>query len=384
MEYTNVSNVVSKMDEIKKKIIFILPTLNRGGSERVLSTVANSLDVKKYNIIFITTNKSKDEFVLNNNIRYIRLNKKKLYFSFFNLLKIFFFEKPDTIFTCTTNISIIISLCTFFYRKNVKFILRESTIPSVASNYRKKQKWIIFLQPFLYKRYDLIICQCQKIKKDLLQNYRIKEEKLVIINNPLEFEKIEQGKIEQTLDFKGNGNSKILITVANLTSFKGHSRILEALKHIDTNFQYLIIGDGEEHEKLKMLSEQLGLFSKVKFLGTKINPFPYLYQSDLFLQGSFFEGFPNSLLEAGACGIPIVAYNCPGGTNEIIQEGINGFLVDNEANEIEFSNKIKYALSYNFKRNNIASLTQQKYKFESIIQKYEQIFDSYIINDKTN
>ena len=133
-----------------------------------------------------------------------------------------------------------------------------------------------------------------------------------------------------------------------------------------------------------MLSEQLGLFSKVKFLGTKINPFSYLYQSDLFLQGSFFEGFPNSLLEAGACGIPIVAYNCPGGTNEIIQEGINGFLVDNEANEIEFSNKIKYALSYNFKRNNIASSTQQKYKFESIIQKYEQIFDSYIINDKTN
>jgi glycosyltransferase involved in cell wall biosynthesis len=378
MVFTNVSNVVREMDGMRKKVMFILPTLNKGGSERVSSIIANNLDKTKFDVVFVTTNVGNDDFILNNDIKYIRLNKTKTYFAFFALLKVLFSEKPNIIFTCTQNTALLSSLCTTFYKKKVKYVLRESTMPSVCSKYLTRPAWINQIFASTYPKFDLIICQGQNIKKDLVDNYKIAEEKLIIINNPLEFEKIEEEKIEEISDFTKTGDAKILITVANLTSHKGHARILQALKYIDTNFQYLIIGNGAQYEKLKSLAEQLGLLSKIKFLGNKANPFPYLYQSDLFLQGSLFEGFPNALLEANVLGVPSVVFNCPGGTDEIVEDYVTGMKVPNDAQPETFAEALKTAMNHDFNKENIIALTKEKYNLNKIIRQYEVLFDKLI------
>jgi len=95
--------------------------------------------------------------------------------------------------------------------------------------------------------------------------------------------------------------------------------------------------------------------------------------ADLFLLTSQREGFPNVLIEANALGIPIVAFACPGGITEIIEEGLNGFYVP--YNEIELlAKKIEKASSFSFKKESIQKRTKNRYSKEVIFQKYKRIF----------
>jgi glycosyltransferase involved in cell wall biosynthesis len=116
--------------------------------------------------------------------------------------------------------------------------------------------------------------------------------------------------------------------------------------------------------------ENMGLKNKVKFLGYSKSIPVLLAQADYFLQGSFYEGFPNALLEAGAQGLPVIAYDCPGGTKEIIEDGINGFLVDNED---MFLDRIHSALKLNWNAFGIRTHIQKHFGLESIMSKYEQM-----------
>ena len=116
--------------------------------------------------------------------------------------------------------------------------------------------------------------------------------------------------------------------------------------------------NGEEKEKLLNLSKELNIEDRVHFLGFQKNPYKYMAQADLLILSSRYEGLPNVVLEANTCGLPVVAYNCPGGTREIIKDGLNGFLVEC-GNIDELAYKIEEA---------IKELNQ--YQNDMIVQEY--------------
>lgn len=88
-----------------------------------------------------------------------------------------------------------------------------------------------------------------------------------------------------------------------------------------------IIGEGEDRPKLQALVDQLGLTDRVKLVGFKHNPYRIFAHADLFVLSSIFEGFGNVIIEAMACGVPVVSTACPHGPSEIIQDHENGILV---------------------------------------------------------
>jgi glycosyltransferase involved in cell wall biosynthesis len=93
----------------------------------------------------------------------------------------------------------------------------------------------------------------------------------------------------------------------------------------------------------------------------------------LMLMGSHYEGFPNVLLEAGALGIPVIAFNAPGGIMEIITDGENGLLVkDND--EKAFGVAIEKALQMHFDRNKIIAATKERYSLDAIVAQTEELF----------
>ncbi len=95
-----------------------------------------------------------------------------------------------------------------------------------------------------------------------------------------------------------------------------------------------------------------------------------IYQN-CFVLSSFTEGFPNALLESCAVGTPVIAYDAPGGTKEIIENGVNGFIVKNER---EFLNKISYLVSTPLDPRTINKSVYKKFSKEVILFKYEQLF----------
>jgi len=93
-----------------------------------------------------------------------------------------------------------------------------------------------------------------------------------------------------------------------------------------------------------------------------------------FFIGSYYEGFPNVLLEAGILGIPVVGFNAPGGIAEIIRQGENGFLVDDDNSGRNFSNAVIKAVNHNFSREKIKELTRDRFSIEKIIPQLERFF----------
>jgi GalNAc-alpha-(1->4)-GalNAc-alpha-(1->3)-diNAcBac-PP-undecaprenol alpha-1,4-N-acetyl-D-galactosaminyltransferase len=122
---------------------------------------------------------------------------------------------------------------------------------------------------------------------------------------------------------------KSLVTVARLTRQKRLDLLLSAFSLIPNTDEcsLTIVGDGPLKGTLENLARELGISHRVSFTGLVTNPSSFLHGADLFVLTSEFEGFPNALLEAMACGVPVISFDCPSGPSEIIRDGIDGILV---------------------------------------------------------
>ncbi len=138
----------------------------------------------------------------------------------------------------------------------------------------------------------------------------------------------------------------LLVSVGRLTEQKGYPYLFKALEYLQEHRDDLlsvILGDGEESRTLENIVKQSGLNKSVVFLGNKSNVADYLMASDIFVMPSLWEGLPISLLEAMACGLPVVATNV-GGVPEVVADNESGFLVPAKDSEA-LADKISVLLS---------------------------------------
>ena len=158
---------------------------------------------------------------------------------------------------------------------------------------------------------------------------------LLIIQNPITDDFKIKNEVVTTKTKHFN-----FITVGRLAEIKGHLRIINILSKINTSFTYTIIGDGPLKSEILVEAKRLNISEKIKHIPFTNKIAEQLSKNDFFLQGSLSEGFPNALLESCAVGTPAIAFDVPGGTKEIIENGVNGFLVDTEQEFIDRLNNL--------------------------------------------
>jgi len=199
---------------------------------------------------------------------------------------------------------------------------------------------------------DKVVCISKAIKEDLLQNCGFAfPEKLKVIYNPhhiAEIEKMAEIPLE-TEEEKKIFQKKTILFLGRLTSVKSPWHLLKAfslLKNADCNLVFVGDGAPDVLEYMNQLVGQLGLNEKVFFLGRKANPYQYLKQASVLALSSKYEGTPNVIVEAIACGIPVVSSNCTAGLPELMSNSLlekDGDLVITESGIITptfFDNKI--------------------------------------------
>ena len=170
-----------------------------------------------------------------------------------------------------------------------------------------------------------------------------------------------------------NDNFKNIVTIGNLSSRKGFDNLLKVFSHLKNERILLhVLGDGRDKDLLHQMKSDLGL-ENVIFHGQQKNPYHFLKFADLFILSSRYEGFPNVLLEAGACGTYSLANNCPGGITEIIQPGINGE-ISNIENHEEFASKILSILKETHDSEAIKNSISSRFSKDFILKKYEDVF----------
>lgn len=352
---------------MKRKILFILPDLETGGAERIVTTLANHLPREKFipKIALLRKQGGYLDFV-KEDVEVIDLKTQRIRHAIKPILSTIRKEKPDVVFSGFGEVNAYISFFTRFFRKT-KFIARETNV--VSQHVTRPE--IKFFYKF-YNNYDKIICQSDDMQNDLLKHFNIKPNKMIKINNPVDFQfindKLEQAEKPKLFDT----DYKNVVAIGNLSARKGFDNLLKVFSHLkEEKIKLHILGDGRDKEMLHQMKEDLGL-SHVIFHGQQKNPYPFLKFADLFILSSRYEGFPNVLLEAGACGTYALANNCPGGINEIIQQYINGEIREIE-NHKDFADKVKELVNQTHNKDEIISSIQSRFSKEIILKQYEDI-----------
>ena len=189
----------------------------------------------------------------------------------------------------------------------------------------------------LNNHFTRVVAVSQEMKKTLIQKYGFKEEKVEVIYNGIPLPELN---LSLNLNLKYNGVFHIG-TVGRMVPVKDFNLFLEIAaeikKQIISNFEFRIsnfknihfsiLGDGPLKDKLTQKAKDLKIDYYVEFISPMPDPMPYYQSLDLYLNTSLHEGIPLSILEAMACGKPVVAPKV-GGIPEIISDGENGILVE--------------------------------------------------------
>lgn len=353
----------------KKSILFILPDLHAGGAERIVTTIANHLPRDRFSPAILLLRKEGPYLeILEKDVEIIDIKTPRIRHSLWPIFKEIRKRKPEIVFCGFGEINAYFSIFIKFFTK-IKFIARETNV--VSQHITRKE--IRFFYKF-YNNYDKIICQSDDMKDDLLQNFKIKSEKISKINNPVDFDFIDERLEGSVMPETFKEDYKNVVAIGNLSHRKGFDRLLTVFNHLKQHKVLLhILGDGRDHDKLHQLKEELGL-ENVIFHGVQKNPYPFLKFADLFVLSSRYEGFPNVLLETGACGCYALANNCKGGIHEIIQPNTNGEIADIENHEV-FAQKIKEILEKTNDKEAIRKSIQSRFSKEIILEKYFDLFD---------
>jgi glycosyltransferase involved in cell wall biosynthesis len=358
----------------KKNLIFFLPDFVCGGAGKSITSLCKNLDKNKFQISIICLNKCYYKSELKSFCNIYEIYKSKALFAQSEIKKIIKKNvslNKENIFI--SNLFYANALTALFQKKysNLKFVFTERTAFKELSIYFGvkdfiKKNIIKLILKLFYKKADLVIANSKKVAFDI-KNFSNVKTKFVY-----------PGSFKKTFKRKKLIKKKLnIISIGRISEEKGFDVLIKAFKKIDKNkYDLCLIGDGKERKNILNLINKYQLHKNIKVIGFKSNIYPYLKKSDLLINPSYFEGFPNVVIEALSCGVPVICSKSHGGIYEILNNEKYGDLFEN-GSAIDLENKINNFLKNPKKLKSKSLKSQQTLKRFSEIQsakKYEKIF----------
>jgi len=355
---------------MKKKILIIIPSLDvGGGAEKIAASLTNRLS-EKFKIYILTFYKSKNIYPYTGVYITLKQNLKtwqKLFLPF-KIYKKIKSIAPDIIISFMDYTSIITFFTKFIFQIKVPLIVCSHTNPIIA--YRNKLWYLKFFIKLVYplKWINKIVTVSLGTQYMFENIFKIKHNKIKTIYNGININEIQKLKNEKVSDYNNifyNNDVIKFITIGSLRKVKGHDSLINSYLNVKNhlpNSKLIIIGDGPLRKELEQLIEKLELKDDVLLMGLRKNPYKYMAKSDIFVLSSKYEGFPNVLLEALACGLPIISTDCETGPREILDHGKYGLLVDENNFDDLINNMLLLAKNQDLmKKYSILSLERAEY-----------------------
>lgn len=352
------------------KLLIVTPTLHCGGAEKNVSLICNHIDTGKYEVTLAVLDHSEPFFLITNpGIKLIDLHQSHVRNALPGLIRLSKNIQPDIILATANHLNLLFAVFKFLFPGKCRIIARESSIASINSRHAKLPVLYNRLLKLFYHKLDFIVCQSGYMKSDLIKHYGVKEDKLAVIQNPVD--------PPAQADPVPGGNTLELITVARLSEEKGIQRLVNAVSHLKIPYRFTIIGSGPLAGKIKEQINALNLQSNIFLAGESPAPFAVVPGAMFFLSGSYYEGFPNAMLEALAAGVPVIAFHAPGGMEELLVPGENGLLVTDE-DERSFAMAIEEASSISFNRAQIREKTMATFHIDAVMKKWDAVIENIL------
>ena len=315
----------------RRPVLFVLPTLG-GGAARVVITLLRHLDRTRFEphlVVFYTFygywfgSEVPDDVVLH------VLDAKRARNAMPKLIRILWQVRPAVIVATQGYINFLLLLARPFL-PSCKMVIREV----IGERYMEHNRYRGLLYRWYLRRVrhaDRVITQTEAVARQLSAEIAPRPGQVECIHNPVDVDRLAAAAATAPSPFVGSDPH--VLAMGRLTHQKGFDLLLGALAAVRADgvpARLTIVGVGELETELKERTADLGLADVVTFAGFQERPERYFAHADVFVLSSRYEGMPNVVLEALACGLPIVAFDCPHGVSEIVRDGVNGRLLPAE------------------------------------------------------
>ncbi len=312
-------------------IAIYLPSLQGGGAERAMATLANGFADRGYPVDLVLA-KAEGPYLkdINGAVRIIDLKAQRTLTSLPGLVRYLRHKRPAAILSALTHANIIAVAARFLARVQTEVIISERSTFSIscANAEHLRGKMIGNLVHWVYPNADRIIAISHGVANDLIKSTGVPESLITVIYNPVVHTAVN---INDNTDHPWftSGMPPVVLGVGRLTPAKNFPLLLNAFSRVRAQrcSRLMILGEGELRPELEKLISKLGLQDSVSLPGFVTNPYAYMRRAAMFVLSSSWEGFGNVLVEAMACGTPVVSTHCQSGPSEILEDGKWGRLV---------------------------------------------------------
>ncbi len=369
------------------KVCFVIPSLTGGGAERVAVTVLSALDGARHERMLYLFSGADGVYFdrIAPGIRVVIAKRRSWPGRLWELASFLRSSRPDIVMPFLSYFITAIAVRLAGVSSRVVFNQGTPTTgflddPDFSWQTPWRRRVFAALTRMFYRRADAVVVTSKGVGDDLVANYQVPRSKIRVLHNPVDLDAIVEAA-SQPADRGDLANDHPVVAAAGrLAGVKNYPLLFDAIAELSsgTPVHAWILGDGLERARLEKLVAERGLGRLVKFLGFQHNPWRFIARADVFVLTSTYEGFGNVLIEAMACGTPVVATRSPG-TVEIIEHGTNGLLVDHEPGAV--ASAIAVLITDVSLRERIVAQAREsvrQYALPQVAERYDDLFQELV------
>ena len=369
----------------RRKVCFVLPSLNGGGAERAAVQILNGLDPNHWErSMFLFAHEGPYLSEVDPAIAIASADTASRWGRWRALRSYVSRERPAIVMAFLSYFSVLSAVRAANTGAKVIFNLQTPMSAFLTdADYQWRRRWhkaaFATVTRVGYAAADLIVATSQGVASDLTSAFAIHPDRIRVLANPVDLNRVRAASVEP-LDAAvlPPGTGPLIVAAGRLADAKNYPMMIEALAALRQKLpaRLCILGQGELEGTLRQLIAARGLGDAVSLAGFQANPWKYIARADVFLLTSRYEGFGNVLIEAMACGVPVVA-TASAGTRDIVQHGIDGLLVDVHSPQTVAAGVLSI-LESPARRNAMsqaATLSADRFAVEQVIARYDAVLE---------
>jgi len=314
------------------KIALFIPSLRGGGAERSMMLLANGLAERGFHVHLLLL-AVEGEYLpqVSAHVRVVNLKSRRAATSLFSLVRYLWAERPEFLISALNYINVLAVLGRFLALEPTRLIVSERTnVSSELENVSKIHRYLMLnLMRAAYCRADAVVAISKGVADDLSKSIELSRERIQVVYNPVVTPMLfKKAKEPLPHPWLGEGEPPVVLGVGRLAPEKDFPTLLRAFARVRVKrlCRLIILGDGKLRSQLALLAKELEIEESVCFPGFTSNPYAWMSRAAVFVLSSAWEGFGNVVVEAMACGAPVICTDCRSGPREILEDGKWGAL----------------------------------------------------------
>jgi glycosyltransferase involved in cell wall biosynthesis len=316
----------------RRKIAVVLQDLAGGGAERVMLNLAKGLAASGQDVqLVLVRHAGAYASQMPKGVQLVTLNSGRTIKSVGPLTRYLRSQQLDAVISALPHVNIVTVLARALSNRPTTVIVTEHIHVSI-DRHRVREPLVRASYraiPFVYRMADHVVAVSNGAADDLARVLGVERSRVHMIYNPVDIDDIVASSRSKPDHRWFDGNHKVLLGVGRLTEQKDFPTLIQTLRILRRNgdWKLVILGEGPDRDQLAALVTDAQLMEHVDLAGFRHDSYQFMAHATVFGLSSQWEALPTVLIEALACGVPIVATDCPSGPREILDGGRYGTLV---------------------------------------------------------